>query len=167
MEKNGDVDLLYDYFLSHSNLDPTNSYSRIESQFGCGVGSFLGGMCRTVFPLLRNGSMMIGRELLRNSTKILGDEVTNKIKLSRQNKQSMKRKNEDEITNVNSKTPKLIKKSDQSIKNTRRRKISVKKNRDIRKLKTNSKILSKHKRNGKSIASNNKKKNQKDVFSPL
>jgi hypothetical protein len=75
MNKVNDVDLLYEYFISHSNsdLDPTNTYSNNTLQNGCGVGSFLGGLFRTILPILRRSTVAFGTELIRNGL----DEIDN------------------------------------------------------------------------------------------
>lgn len=45
-------------------------------QRGHGIGSFLGGMLRTVAPLFKSGAKAIGNEALRAGANILGDVVS-------------------------------------------------------------------------------------------
>ena len=46
MNKSQDIDVLFDYFMSHT--------AQPQGQRGNGVGCFLGGIFRTVLPLLKN-----------------------------------------------------------------------------------------------------------------
>lgn len=50
-------------------------------QRGHGIGSFLGGLFRRVFPYLASGARAIGKEALRAGVKILDDVSDNKIPL--------------------------------------------------------------------------------------
>lgn len=50
-----------------------NSVYRGGVQRGDGIGSFLGGLFRSVVPLLRSGASAIGREALRTGVGFLGD----------------------------------------------------------------------------------------------
>lgn len=53
------------------------SYSYISSIPGYGIGSFLGGLFRFVVPLIKKGSVAVGKELLRSSADIV-DDITSK-----------------------------------------------------------------------------------------
>lgn len=51
----------------------TAVYRGAPYQRGHGVGSFLGGLFRTIAPILRSGAATIGREALRSGVGFLGD----------------------------------------------------------------------------------------------
>lgn len=163
MNKNGDVDLLYEYFLSHSNLDPTNTYSRNVSQFGCGVGSFLGGMFRTVFPLLRKGSMAIGKEIVKNGANILNNELEKKM-THKNCRKNTKRKSDGQLQSEVLKKPKIVRKTSQSSKGSRGRKVLAQKKSEKKKTKSKPRVLTKI---NKKKTTAHKKKEEKDIFSAL
>jgi hypothetical protein len=52
-----------------------NVYRGANYQKGHGIGSFLGGLFRTVLPLLKSGAKAVGREALRTGAHVLGDIV--------------------------------------------------------------------------------------------
>ena len=45
-------------------------------QHGHGIGSFLGGLFRSVMPILKSGATAVGKEALRSGVGFLGDVVT-------------------------------------------------------------------------------------------
>lgn len=51
-------------------------YSGMHSQRGHGLGSFLGGLFRTVLPLLKTGARVLGNEALKAGAGFLGDMAT-------------------------------------------------------------------------------------------
>lgn len=48
-------------------------YRGAALQRGHGIGSFLGGLIRTVAPLIRTGVLTLGKEVLRSGVGFLGD----------------------------------------------------------------------------------------------
>lgn len=52
-----------------------NVYRGAPYQKGHGIGSFLGGLFRSVLPLLKSGAKAVGREALRTGAHVLGDIV--------------------------------------------------------------------------------------------
>lgn len=52
-------------------------YRGVGYQKGYGVGSFLGGLFRSVLPLLRKGGKVLGNELLNTAFNVLGDVKNN------------------------------------------------------------------------------------------
>lgn len=50
-------------------------YKGAPYQRGHGIGSFLGGLFRSVFPLLKNGAKVFGKEALNAGVGLLGDLV--------------------------------------------------------------------------------------------
>ena len=50
-----------------------NVFRGAAYQKGHGIGSFLGGMFRTIAPLLKSGAKTLGREALRSGVGFLGD----------------------------------------------------------------------------------------------
>lgn len=51
-------------------------YSGLHSQRGHGLGSFLGGLFRSVLPLLKTGARVLGNEALKAGAGFLGDMAT-------------------------------------------------------------------------------------------
>lgn len=51
-------------------------YRGAAYQRGHGIGSFLGGLLRTVGPLIRSGASALGKEALRSGVGFLGDVAT-------------------------------------------------------------------------------------------
>lgn len=81
-------------------------YKGVSHQRGHGIGSFLGGLFRSVLPLLSNGAKVVGREVLNAGAGLLSDIVsakpleesfTNRFKEATGN---LKRKADDKIVRV-------------------------------------------------------------------
>jgi len=58
-------------------------YQGAAYQRGHGVGSFLGGLFRTISPLLKSGASAVGREALRTGVGFLGDIAAGTVRPSR------------------------------------------------------------------------------------
>ena len=67
------ADVYTDYYLNQAGSGFGNVYASGVYQKGHGVGSFLGGLFRCVFPLLRSGSSAIGSEILKSGANIISD----------------------------------------------------------------------------------------------
>jgi hypothetical protein len=184
MNKINDVELLYNYFISHSHLDPTNTYANNIAQYGTGVGNFLGGLIRTILPIIRKTSMAIGSELVKNSVSKINNELMQKSKIKNEKSSCTKRKLIDGLECLNKKQKINIvshnssqiaksknkekrrnkirsssKKSVQSVKGSRRDKLSS--NKSVKRKKSSSK-KSKRPKNR-----NLKHKQEKDIFSDI
>lgn len=62
------------YFIHQAqNGSGMGYYSGMHSQRGHGLGSFLGGLFRSVLPLLKSGARVLGNEALRAGSGFLGD----------------------------------------------------------------------------------------------
>lgn len=81
-------------------------YKGLSHQRGHGIGSFLGGLFRSVLPLLSNGAKVVGKEVLNAGAGLLSDivnarpleeSVTNRFKEATSN---LKRKADDKIVRV-------------------------------------------------------------------
>lgn len=81
-------------------------YKGVSHQRGHGIGSFLGGLFRSVLPLLSNGAKVVGKEVLNAGVGLLSDIVsakpleeslTNRFKEATSN---LKRKADDKIVRV-------------------------------------------------------------------
>ena len=57
-------------------------YQGAAYQRGHGVGSFLGGLFRTISPLLKSGASAVGREALRTGVGFLGDIAAGTVRPS-------------------------------------------------------------------------------------
>lgn len=66
-------DVYTEYYLNQAGSGFGNVYASGIYQKGHGIGSFLGGLFRCVFPLLRNGSSAIGSEILKSGANIISD----------------------------------------------------------------------------------------------
>lgn len=61
------------YYLNQAGSGFGGVYTSGLYQKGHGIGSFLGGLFRCVFPLLKSGSSAIGTELLKSGANIISD----------------------------------------------------------------------------------------------
>lgn len=66
-------DVYTEYYLNQAGSGIGNVYSGAVYQKGHGIGSFLGGLFRCVFPLLKSGSAVVGSELLKSGANIITD----------------------------------------------------------------------------------------------
>jgi len=64
-----------------------NYYAGASTQKGAGIGSFLGGLFRNIFPFLKDGASAVGREALRAGSHILADVATGGVPLKNSVKQ--------------------------------------------------------------------------------
>lgn len=72
------IDVYTEYYLNQAGTGIGNIYSGPVYQRGYGVGSFLGGLFRAALPLLKKGSLAVGKELLTAGTNFIGDVQSNK-----------------------------------------------------------------------------------------
>lgn len=61
------------YYLNQAGSGFGGVYTSGLYQKGHGIGSFLGGLFRCVFPLLKSGSSAVGTELLKSGANIISD----------------------------------------------------------------------------------------------
>lgn len=61
------------YYLSQAGSGVSHVYSGANYQKGHGLGSFLSGIFRSVFPLLKSGARSLGNEFLRTGGNIMHD----------------------------------------------------------------------------------------------
>lgn len=73
MVKRTSEDIYTEYYLSQAGSGFGSVYSGPIYQKGHGIGSFLGGLFRTLFPLLKTGSAAVGKELLKTGANIISD----------------------------------------------------------------------------------------------
>lgn len=73
MSKRGEHDLYTEYYLNQAGSGFSNIYAGPSYQRGYGIGSFLGGLFRTVYPLLKKGTVALGSELIKTGASCLGD----------------------------------------------------------------------------------------------
>lgn len=59
-----------------------NYFAGAATQKGAGIGSFLGGLFRSIFPVLKQGAATVGREALRAGSHILSDAATGEVALN-------------------------------------------------------------------------------------
>lgn len=90
--KSEGVDIYTEYYLSQAGSGFGNIYSAPVYQKGCGIGSFLGGLFRSVFPLLKRGVSAVGSELLKSGSNMIRDIVNSQdpqISLKKRGKESI------------------------------------------------------------------------------
>lgn len=63
-----------DYYMEQAG-NGLSVYRGIQNMKGHGIGSFLGGLFRSVIPLLRSGARTVGRQALKTTANVLGDMV--------------------------------------------------------------------------------------------
>lgn len=61
------------YYVNQAGSGVGHFYSGPIYQRGYGVGSFLGGLFRSVLPILKKGSLALGRELVSCGTNVMND----------------------------------------------------------------------------------------------
>ena len=73
---------LTDYYVRQAQTGSGMSYfAGSSSQKGAGIGSFLGGLFRSIFPIVKQGAEVVGREALRAGSHILADVVSGEVPL--------------------------------------------------------------------------------------
>lgn len=77
MVKHSIEDIYTDYYLQQAGSGFGNVYSGPIYQKGHGIGSFLGGLFRSLYPILKNGSSALGSELLKSGANVISDIVNN------------------------------------------------------------------------------------------
>lgn len=70
-------DIYTSYYLNQAGTGFGSVYAGNAYQRGHGIGSFLGGLFRCVFPLLKSGTKSIGSELLKTGANIMSDIAQN------------------------------------------------------------------------------------------
>lgn len=66
-------DVYTEYYLNQAGSGFGNVYAGGVYQKGHGIGSFLGGLFRCVFPILKSGSAVLGSELLKSGANVMSD----------------------------------------------------------------------------------------------
>lgn len=77
MVKKQNYDIYTEYYLNQAGSGFSNVYSAPIYQKGYGIGSFLGGLFRTVLPILKKGATVLGSECLNSGKNIISDIVSN------------------------------------------------------------------------------------------
>src|ERR1700709_2830579 len=77
MARRGEPDIYADYYLAQAGSGFSNIYAGPSYQRGYGIGSFLGGLFRTVYPLLKKGTIALGSELLKTGASCISDMSRN------------------------------------------------------------------------------------------
>lgn len=135
-------------------------YVGTPHQRGHGIGSFLGGLYRTVLPLFKSGLKTIGKESLRSGLNVLDDVTNNNMNF----RDAFKHRGNESLNNLKRKATDKI---DRLMSGSGYKKRSVMKKRQSRKKRpvkrTRARAIKKNKKK-KRVA---KKKNTKrDIFHP-
>lgn len=133
-------DVYTDYYLNQAGSGFGNIYTGPTYQRGYGIGSFLGGLFRAVFPLLKKGSVALGSELLKTGASCITDlsrcEDPREVykKRGREAVQNLSRRAADQMFGSGYKSTAVTRKRRQSskaVKGVKKRKTSaVKKNKN-------------------------------------
>lgn len=83
------------YYLNQAGSGFGGVYTSGLYQKGHGIGSFLGGLFRCVFPLLKKGSSTLGTELLKSGANIISD-----ISRNEPVKMTIKKRGKETINNL-------------------------------------------------------------------
>lgn len=67
------------YYLAQAGSGIGDFYSGPIYQRGYGIGSFLGGLFRSILPILKKGSIAVGKEILSSGSHFLND-IGNDVK---------------------------------------------------------------------------------------
>lgn len=70
-------DVYTEYYLNQAGSGFSNIYAAPVYQKGYGIGSFLGGLFRSAYPILKKSASTIGSELLKSGSNIISDIVSN------------------------------------------------------------------------------------------
>lgn len=95
MNKKFTGDIYAEYYLNQAGSGYSNVYAGPVYQKGYGIGSFLGGLFRSAFPLLKKGASAVGNELLKSGKNILFD-----IARSEDPQQVIKKRGKETIENI-------------------------------------------------------------------
>lgn len=88
MDLREESNLLTEYYLNQAGHG-FSIFAGAPFQRGYGIGSFLAGLYRSVMPLLRKSGVVVGKEVLRGATSLLGDlENDTNIKTALRNRSS-------------------------------------------------------------------------------
>lgn len=143
-------------------------------QRGHGIGSFLGGLFRTITPLLKSGAKAVGKEALRTGVNVLSDVVSTNVPVKHviSNRMqeftgSLKRKADNKLHNVMTGSGKSYKKKKHNVTpQSLQRLLTVRHSQQKPRRKTQSGSITKKKR--KTQATKTKRRVQsytlKDIF---
>jgi len=76
-KKKMEHDLLVRYYMDQAGSGIGEFYSGPIYQRGYGIGSFLGGLFKSVLPILKRGGLIVGKEVLKNGANFLNDVQNN------------------------------------------------------------------------------------------
>lgn len=92
MNKNREHDVYTEYYLNQAGCGFSNIYSGPIYQKGYGIGSFLGGLFRCAFPILKKTSAAVGNEFLKSGCNVISDISRNedpKVAIKKRGKETI------------------------------------------------------------------------------
>lgn len=95
MSRRSENDIYTEYYLNQAGSGFSNIYAAPSYQRGYGIGSFLGGLFRSVYPILKKGSIALGTELLKTGASCLGD-----ISRSEDPQETFKKRGKEVVNNL-------------------------------------------------------------------
>lgn len=87
-----------EYYLSQAGNGFSSIYSGTPYQRGYGVGSWLGGLFHSIWPLFKKGAYAIGKEVLKGGVNVI-DDIENKKKF----KESFTQRSKEGMSNLKQK----------------------------------------------------------------
>lgn len=97
-----DVELLSKYYIAQAGSGGSTFYSGPiyqrgsgRNQRGAGIGSFLGGLFRRILPVLRKGTVVVGREVINSGTNFI-DDLRNNVTPQ----DAMKKRSKEAVVNL-------------------------------------------------------------------
>lgn len=88
-------DVYTEYYLNQAGSGFSNVYAGPVYQKGYGIGSFLGGLFRSVYPILKRGASAVGTELFKSGKNIISDIVN-----SQDPQQVIKKRGKETLSNL-------------------------------------------------------------------
>lgn len=73
MNRKSDHDIYTEYYISQAGSGYSNVYAGPIYQKGSGIGSFLGGLFRSILPILKRSTAVVGAELLKSGANVITD----------------------------------------------------------------------------------------------
>lgn len=164
MSRRSEHDIYTEYYLNQAGSGFSNIYAAPSYQRGYGIGSFLGGLFRSVYPILKKGSIALGSELLKTGASCLGD-----ISRNEDPQEVFKKRGKETVTNLGRRAADhMFGSGYKNTPATRKRVQSSKRSTAVKKRKIVSKKNNKKKKQTRKVKPKSKKRSKSellDIFS--
>lgn len=160
MSRRSEHDIYTGYYLNQAGSGFSNIYAGPAYQRGYGIGSFLGGLFRSVYPLLKKGSIALGSELLKTGASCLGD-----ISRSEDPQEVFKKRGRETVNNLSRRAADhMFGSGYKSTVVSRKRAQSSKRSGGVKKRKVTPKNKNKNKKQKRKVKSKAKKRSKRDLL---